>query len=413
MPRPEPPVASVFIAIPQYRVAGWGAGGVKGQEARRMNFDLTEPQRQIRDLAREFAEREVAPRAAEIDRTDEFPWDLYRRMAELDLLGMTVPPEYGGAGADTLSWCVAQEELARASAVVADSQLLCKLMSDMLLANGSEAQKRTHLPAMVRGERICAIAQTEPGAGSDVAGVQTTATPAGDGYVLNGSKRFITAAMVCDLAVVVATTDRGKGRGGITLFLVEMGTPGFTRGSKEHLLGVRGLATGELVFADCRVPAAARLGGEGEGFRRAMLSLDTGRIGIGAQALGIAQAAMEAAIRYAKERAAFGQPIAQFQAIQFMLADMSASIEGARLLLRRAAFLKDRGRPIIREAAEAKLVASETAHRVTTDALQIHGAYGYSTEFPIERLYRDARVYQIWEGTSQIQRLVIGRQLLK
>jgi alkylation response protein AidB-like acyl-CoA dehydrogenase len=266
---------------------------------------------------------------------------------------------------------------------------------------------------MARGERICAIAQTEPGAGSDVAGVQTTAVPTADGYVLNGTKRFITAALVCDLAVVVATTDRRKGRDGITLFLVEMGTPGFSRGSKERLLGAHGLATGELVLEDCRVPASARLGGEGEGFRRAMISLDTGRIGIGAQALGIAQAAMEAALRYAKQRPAFGQPIAGFQAVQFMLADMSVSIEAARLLLRRAACLKDQGRPIIREAAEAKLYASETAHRVTTDALQIHGAYGYSTEFPVERLYRDARVYQIWEGTSQIQRLVIARQLLK
>jgi len=378
-----------------------------------MNFDLTDAQRLIRDLVREFAEREVAPRAAEIDRTDEFPWDLYKGMAELEILGMTVPVEYGGSGADTLSWCVAQEELARASAAVADSQLLCKLMCDMILANGTEAQKRQYLHALAHGERICVIAQTEPGTGSDVAGIQTTATPIADGYVLNGTKRFITAAMVCDLAVVVTTTDRRKGRDGITLFLVEMGTPGFTRGSKERLLGVRGLGTGELVFENCRVPASCRLGGEGEGFRRAMISLDTGRIGIGAQALGIAQAAMDAAITYAKQRPAFGQPIAAFQAVQFMLADMSAQIEAARLLLRKAAFLKDQGRPIIREAAEAKLVASETAARVTTDALQIHGAYGYSTEFPVERLYRDARVYQIWEGTSQIQRLVIGRQLLK
>jgi alkylation response protein AidB-like acyl-CoA dehydrogenase len=378
-----------------------------------MDFELTEPQRLVRDMVREFAEREVRPRAAEIDRTDEFPWDLYKRMAELEILGMTVPAEYGGSGADTVSWCVAQEELARASAAVADAQLLCKLMSDMIVNNATEAQKQAYLPAMVRGDTICAIAQTEPGTGSDVAGVQTTATSVADGYVLNGTKRFITAALVCELAVVVATTDRRKGRDGITLFLVEMGTPGASRGGKEHLLGVHGLATGELVFADCRVPASCRLGGEGEGFKRAMLSLDTGRIGIGAQALGIAQAAMEAASAYAKQRPAFGQPIAGFQAIQFMLADMSAGIEASRLLLRKAAWLKDQGRPIIREAAEAKLVASETAVRVTSDALQIHGASGYSSEFPVERLYRDARVYPIWEGTSQIQRLVIARQLLK
>jgi alkylation response protein AidB-like acyl-CoA dehydrogenase len=378
-----------------------------------VNFDLTEPQRQVRDLCRDFAEREIRPRAAEIDRTDEFPWDLYKRMAELDILAMTVPPEYGGSGADTVSWCVAQEELARGSAVVADAQLLCKLMCDMLLLNGSDAQKRRCLPAMVRGEKICCIAQTEPGTGSDVAGVQTTARRTADGWVLNGTKRFITEALLCDLAVVVATTDRTKGRDGIALFLVEMGAPGFSRGGKEPLLGMRGLATGELVFDECRVPPDALLVPPGAGFKRAMVSLDSGRIGIGAQALGIAQAAMEAAVRYARERRAFGQPIASFQAIQFLLADMSAAIEGARLLLRKAAFLRDQGRPIIREAAEAKLVASEVAQRVVTDALQIHGAAGYSTEFPLERLFRDARVYPIWEGTSQIQRLVIARQLLK
>ncbi len=378
-----------------------------------MNFDLTESQQAVRALCRDFAEREIRPRAAEIDRTDEFPRDLYKRMAELDILGMTVPPEYGGSGADTVSWCVAQEELARGSAVVADAQLLCKLMCDMLLHNASEAQKRHHFPAMVRGEKICCIAQTEPGTGSDVAGVQTTATPTADGWVLNGTKRFITEALLCDLAVVVATTDRAKGRDGVALFLVEMGAPGFSRGGKEELLGMRGLATGELVFDACRVPPEALLVPAGAGFKRAMVSLDSGRIGIGAQALGIAQAALEAALRYAKDRAAFGQPIASFQAIQFLLADMSAAIEGARLLLRKAAFLRDQGRPIIREAAEAKLVASEVAQRVVTDALQIHGAAGYSTEFPLERLYRDARVYPIWEGTSQIQRLVIARQLLK
>jgi len=378
-----------------------------------MNLDLTPAQRAIQDLVRRFAEREVAPRAAEIDRTDEFPRDLYQRMAALDMLGMTVPPVYGGIGADTVSWCVAQEELARASAAVADAQLLCKLMADVILANGTAEQKARHLPGMVRGETICAIAQTEPGTGSDVAGVQTTATATAGGYVLNGTKRFITEALIADLAVVVATTDPAKGREGVALFLVEWGTPGFSRGAKEALLGVHGLATGELVFADCLVPEGALLAPPGEGFKRAMISLDTGRIGIGAQALGIAQAALEGAIRYAKERPAFGQPIARFQAIQFLLADMSAGIEGARGLLRKAAWLKDQGRPIIREAAEAKLVASEVAHRVTSDALQIHGAAGYSTEFPVERLYRDARVYQIWEGTSQIQRMVIARQLLK
>jgi butyryl-CoA dehydrogenase len=378
-----------------------------------MNFELTDAQRLLRDMVREFAEKEIQPRAAEIDQTDEFPWDLWRRMADLGILGMTLPPEYGGSGMDTVCWAIAQEEMARASVVVADIQLLSTLMQNMILKNGTDAQKQKYLPAMGSGEKICVIAQTEPGAGSDVAGIQTTARPDRDGYVLNGAKRFITCAMLCDLAVVVATVDKSKGRQGITLFLVEKGTPGFSPGSKEHLLGVRGMGTGELVFDNCRVPRECLLGGEGEGFKRAMMSLDTGRIGIGCQALGLAQAAMEEAIRYAKQRTAFGQPIANFQALQFMLADMSAGIEAVRLRLRHAAWLKDQGRPIIREAAEAKLLASELAVKATTDALQIHGAYGYSKDFPIERMYRDAKVYQIWEGTSEIQRVVIARQLLK
>jgi len=378
-----------------------------------MNFDLTDEQRMLRDMVREFAEKEIKPRAAEIDRTDEVPWDLRCRMADLGILGMCLPPEYGGAGMDTVCWAIAQEEMARAAVVVAGIQELSKLMQDMILTNGTEVQKRKYLPAMAKGEITCVIAQTEPGAGSDVAGIQTTARPDRGGYVLNGTKRFISFAMVADLAVVVATVDKSKGRQGITLFLVENGTPGFSRGSKEHLMGVRGMATGELVFDNCWVSKDCLLGGEGEGFKRAMLSLDTGRIAIGSQALGLAQAAMEEAVRYAKQRTAFGGPIASLQAIQFKLADMSAGIEAARLRLRHAAWLKDQGRPIIREASEAKLLASELAVRVTAEALQIHGAYGYSADFPIERMYRDAKVYQIWEGTSEIQRVVIARQLLK
>ncbi len=267
-----------------------------------MHFDLTEVQRLTQEMVRMFAEKEVKPRAAPIDRTDEFPWDLYRRMGELGLLGMTLPPEYGGAGADTITWAVAQEELARGLATVADSQLLCKLMTDMILQHGTEDHKRAYLSRLARSEKICVIAQTEPGAGSDVAGIQTTARPTADGYVLNGTKRFITAAMVCDLAVVVATTDRRKGRDGIALFLVEFGMPGFSRGSREDIMGVHGLATGELVFEDCRVPSSCLLAGPGEGFKRAMVSLDTGRIGMGAECVGIAQAAMEEAIAYAKHR---------------------------------------------------------------------------------------------------------------
>jgi alkylation response protein AidB-like acyl-CoA dehydrogenase len=378
-----------------------------------MNFELTEAQRMLQEMVREFSEKEIKPRAAGIDRTDEFPWDLWKRMAELGILSMTLPPEYGGSGMDIVSWAIAQEEMARAAVVVADIQLLSTLMQNMILKNGTEAQKQKYLPALASGEKIAIIAQTEPGAGSDVAGIQTTARPERGGYVLNGTKRFLTGAMLADLAIVVATVDKSKGHKGITLFLVEKGTPGFATGSKEHLMGVRGMGTGEVVFDNCWVPTENLLGGEGEGFKRAMMSLDTGRIGIGCQAVGLAQAAMEEAVRYAKQRTAFGGPIANLQAIQFMLADMSAGIEAARLRLRHAAWLKDQGRSIIREAAEAKLLASDLAVKVTTDALQIHGAYGYSTDFPIERMYREAKVYQIWEGTSEIQRVVIARQLLK
>ena len=378
-----------------------------------MNFELSDAQRMMKEMVREFAEKEIKPRAAEIDRTDEFPWDLWKRMAELEIIGMTVPPEYGGSGMDIVAWAIAQEEMARASVVVADIQLLSTLMQNMILKNGTEAQKQKYLPDMIAGRKLCIIAQTEPGAGSDVAGIQTTAKRERDGYVLNGTKRFITCALLADLAIVVATVDKSKGHKGITLFLVEKGTPGFSPGSKEHLMGVRGMATGEVVLDNCWVPKENLLGGEGEGFKRAMISLDTGRIGIGCQALGLAQAAMEEAVRYAKQRTAFGGPIANLQAIQFKLADMSAGIEAARLRLRHAAWLKDQGRSIIREAAEAKLLASELAVRVTNEALQIHGGYGYSTDFPIERMYREAKVYTIWEGTSEIQRMVIARQLLK
>jgi alkylation response protein AidB-like acyl-CoA dehydrogenase len=378
-----------------------------------VDLDLTDAQRLAADTFRAFADKEVAPRAAEIDRTDEFPRDLYRRLADLGLLGMTLPAEYGGAGADTLTWTLCQEEIARASASVAHAQLLCTILSELILKEGSEAQRRRWLPVMARGEAICVIAQTEPGGGSDVAGLQTTAQATADGWVLNGTKRFITAATVCDLAVVVATTDRSLGREGIAMFLVEPGTPGFHRGGKDHVMGLHGVGTGELVFDDCRIPRTALLGSERGGFKRAMESLNIGRVGIAAQALGVAQAALDAALAYAKTRVAFGRPIAELQAIQFMLADMSAQVEGVRLLVRRAAFLKDRGRSIARAAAEAKLMAAETAVKVAHDALQIHGASGYVSDFPIERLYRDARVYPIFEGTSQIQRLVIARQLLR
>lgn len=377
-----------------------------------MIFGLNEEQQLIQDTVREFTRTEVRPRAAEIDQNDAFPEDIYRQMAELGLLGMTLPTEYGGSGADTLSWTLVQEELARGSAAVADSHMVCKLMSDVILTNGTEEMRKSILPRMARGEIICAIAQTEPNTGSDVAGVQTTAKRVNEGYVINGSKQFITFAMNCDLAIVVATTDREMGRRGIGLFLVDANNPGFRRGAKTPVTGVRGLGTGELVFEDCFVPDSAVLAPPGEGLKRALSSLSSGRIGMAAQSVGIAQAAFEEASSYARERRAFGQPIANLQAIQFMIADMSMNIEAARLMVRRAAYLKDIGQSIVREASEAKLFASEMANRVVDDAVQVHGAYGYSRESTVERLFRDIRVYKIWEGTSQIQRVIIARQLL-
>ena len=378
-----------------------------------MNFDLTQEQKMIRDTAREFAEKEVRPEAAEIDRRDEFPWKIYRRMAELGLLAMTLPTEYGGSGADTISWSLVEEELARASAAVADAQLLQKLMMDMFRRHGTKEQKRKYIPPIAKGESLCCTGMTEPNAGSDLRGIQATARREGNEYVMNGTKRFMTCGNIGDLIVALVYTDRSKGSKGMTSIAVEWGTPGFSRGKKENLMGVKGLETSELIFEDCRVPKENLLGEEGDGLKIAMGSLDLGRIGIGSQALGVAQAAMEEAIQYAKQRVAFGQPISQYQAIQFMIADMSSHIEAARLLLRKAAFLCDQGRPYSREASEAKLFASDLVVKIATDSLQIHGAYGYSKEYPIERIYRDAKVYQIWEGTSQIQRLVIARHLLK
>jgi alkylation response protein AidB-like acyl-CoA dehydrogenase len=358
-----------------------------------MNFELTDEQRMLREMVREFSEKEIKPRAAEIDRTDEFPWDLWKRMAELGILGMTLPPEYGGSGMDIVSWAIAQEEMARASVVVADIQLLSTLMQNMILKNGTDAQKKKYLPALGLGEKICIIAQTEPGA--PAGGIETTAKPR-NGYVLNGTKRRTAPH---DLRCV-ATVDKSKGHKGITLFLVEKGTPGFSPGSKEHLMGVKGMGTGEVVLDNCWVPKENLLGGEGEGFKRAMMSLDTGRIGIGCQAVGLAQAAMEEAIRYAKQRTAFGGPIANLQAIQFMLADMSAGIEAARLRLRHAAWLKDQGRSIIREAAEAKLLASDLAVKVTADALQIHvRAATVTTSHRAD--VSEAKVYQIGRAPAR------------
>lgn len=375
-------------------------------------FELDDETQLIADTVRSFVSDVVAPNASAIDERDAFPFDIYRQMGELGLLAMTLPAAYGGSEASTMAWSVVQEELARGSAAVADAHMVNKLMCDILLSNAGEEDRAALLPRMGRGELICAIAQTEADTGSDVAAIKTTARPVDGGFVLNGAKQFITFAGICDLAVVVATTDRSLGRGGIGLFLADATAAGFRRGAKNPVMGVKGLATGELVFEDCFVPASRMLAAPGTGMKRALTSLNSGRIGMAAQSIGIAQAAFDLALAFAKDRKAFGGPISDLQAIQFMLADMSVSIEAGRLMTRRAAWARDAGRPLIREVSEAKLFASELAAKVVDDALQIHGAHGYSREATIERLYRDSRVYRIWEGTSQIQRLVIARQLL-
>ncbi len=379
-----------------------------------MDFQLTEEQQMIRKMARDFAEKEIAPVAGEMDEKGEFPWELIRRMASLGFLGLPIPEEYGGAGADSVSFAVAMEEIARASGSIAlfldaHTSLAC----EAILRFGSEEQRRRYLAPLARGEKIGAFALTEPEAGSDAASIKTRATLDGGEWVLNGQKVFITNGSIADVVVVAAVTDPEKGHHGISNFIVEKGVPGFRPGHDEEKMGLKGCVTSELFFEDCRIPKENLLGEEGEGFKQFLNVLDNGRIAIGAMAVGLAQAALEASIAYAKERVQFGRPIAQFQAIQWMLADMATQIEAARLLTYQAAFLKDQGVRFTKEAAMAKLFASEVAERACHAAIQIHGGYGYTKDYPVERFYRDARLTEIGEGTSEIQRLVIARQVLR
>lgn len=384
-----------------------------------MQYQLTEEQLMIRDNVRKLAQEVVSPRAGEIDATGEYPWDIYRLFAEQDLLGLSIPEEYGGSGADLLSYCLCVEEVAKvcatSSLIIAGQELG---MFPLLLA-GNEEQKKEWLPKIAKGEVMIAFGLTEQGAGSDVSSLKTRAVRQGDGYVLNGSKCFITNGGLADVYTVFATTAPEKGAKGISVFLVEKDTPGFSTGKKEEKMGIRGSQTTELVFEDVYVPAANLIGEEGRGFTVAMTTLDKTRPGIGAQALGIAQGAFDVALRYAQEREQFGKPIASFQGIQFMLADMAAAIEAARQLVYKTACAMDqaaRGEISQKEAsrfsAMAKMVASDTAMRVTTDAVQILGGYGYTREFPVERMMRDAKITQIYEGTNQIQRVVIAKSLL-
>ncbi|MBI1892989.1 MAG: acyl-CoA dehydrogenase [Candidatus Rokubacteria bacterium] len=378
-----------------------------------MRIELSDEQRMIRDLAREFAEKEVMPIAAQLDREGRFPHETVRRMGELGLMGIFIPDRHGGSGADTVSYVVALEEVARACAShAAVMSVNNSLVCDPLLKYGTEEQKERLLVPLASGKGLGCFALTEPQAGSDASNQNTTAVRDGNHYVLRGRKLFVTNGREAAVALVFAQTDRAKGHRGISAFLVEKGTPGFLVPKVEDKLGLRASDTAEFLFDECRVSEAHRLGKEGEGFKIAMATLDGGRIGIAAQAIGIAQGAYEASLNYAKERKSFDVPIAQHQMVQWMLADMATQIEAARLLVLRAATLKDRGEPYGVAAAMAKLYASEMAMRVTTDGIQVHGGYGYIKDYPMERFFRDAKITQIYEGTSQIQKLVIARHLL-
>ncbi|OAT71736.1 acyl-CoA dehydrogenase [Parageobacillus thermoglucosidasius] len=379
-----------------------------------MNFQLSEEHEMIRKMVREFAENEVAPTAAERDEEERFDREIFNKMAELGLTGIPWPEEYGGIGSDYLAYVIAVEELSKvcASTGVTLSAHI-SLASWPIYKFGTEEQKQKYLRALATGEKLGAYGLSEPGAGSDVASMKTRAVRDGDYYVLNGSKVWITNGGEAEIYVVFAVTDPEKRHKGISAFIVEKGTPGFSIGKKEKKLGIRSSPTTELIFEDCRIPKENLLGQEGEGFKIAMMTLDGGRNGIAAQAVGIAQGALDAAIEYAKQRVQFGKPIAEQQGVAFKLADMATAIEAARLLTYQAAWLETNGLPYGKAAAMAKLFAGDTAMKVTVDAVQIFGGNGYTKDYPVERFMRDAKITQIYEGTQEIQRLVISRMLTK
>jgi len=379
-----------------------------------VDLALTEEQSLLQRTVREFADTEVKPLAKELDETGHFPRENFHKAAELGLTGVAVPEQYGGAGMDHISYTITIEEISRVCAstgviLSVQNSLYC----DPVLRFGTEEQKRKFLVPFARGEKIGCYALTEPQAGSNAAALRTKAVLRGDQYVVNGTKAWITNGAAADAAIVYTNTHPEKGEKGITALIVEKGTPGFSVGKEEKKLGINATACCELSFTDCAVPVANRIGAEGEGYKVALSTLDGGRIGIASQATGIAQGAFDAALSYAKQRQAFGHPIADFQAIQFMLADMATEIDAARLLVRKAAWKEETGARFSMEASIAKLFASEMATRVAHKAIQIHGGNGYSREYPVERAYRDARITEIYEGTSEIQRLVIAAWVLK
>lgn len=379
-----------------------------------MDFSLTEDQKMLRTMVRDFAEKELEPIAAQIDEEARFPAESIRKAAEIGLTGTAFPEEYGGSGGGAMEQAVIFEEIARVCAATSVILIVTnELAGYPIYRFGSEEQKQRLLVPLARGEKLGAFGLTEAGAGSDVAALGTTATRQSGGYTLNGNKLFITNGAEADIIVVFATVDKSLGYRGVTGFIVEKGTPGFSVGKLEHKLGIRASSTTELVFEDCFVPEANRLGDEGRGFRIALETIDGSRIGIAAQAVGIAQGAFDKALAYARERRQFGQPIADFQAIQWMLADMATQIDAARLLTHRAAYLKDTDLPFTKEASMAKVFAAETAMFVTSKAIQIYGGYGYIKDYPLERYFRDAKITEIYEGTSEMQRMTIARQLIR
>ncbi|MDI6753207.1 MAG: acyl-CoA dehydrogenase [Thermodesulfobacteriota bacterium] len=379
-----------------------------------MDFELSEEQKMIQQMARDFAENEIKPKAPELDKTERHPVEIVQKMAELNLMGMAIPDVYGGGGADVVSYAVALEEISRGCASVGvimsvNNSLVC----DPISTFGTEEQKQKYLTPLASGKKLGCFGLTEPEAGSDASAQKTTAVLQGDEWIINGKKNFITNGNVSDYCVLMAMTDKSKGYKGISAFIVDCKTPGFSVGAVEKKLGIKASGTAELIMEDCRIPKENLLGQVGQGFYVAMNTLDGGRIGIAAQALGIARAALEASTEYSRTRVQFGKRISQFQAIQWMIADMATELDAARLLTLRAAFLKDHKQRYEKEAAMAKLYASEAASRITTKAIQIHGGYGYIQEYNVERHFRDARITEIYEGTSEVMRLVISSNILK
>ncbi len=379
-----------------------------------MLFKLTDEQVMIQNMVREFSRKVVAPTASERDKTKEFPADNFKQMGELGLMGMMIPEEYGGEEADAVSYVLALSEIAYSCAstsVVMSVQN--SIVCESLYKFGTEEQKKEFLVPLASGEIIGAFGLTEPDAGSDPVSQETTAVKDGDEYIINGTKRFITSGENCKVALVTAKTDESTGHKGISCFIIPKGTPGFIVGHMEDKMGLRASDTTDLIFENCRIPAANLLGKEGDGFKIAMSGLDSGRIGIAAQSLGVAQAAFDAAVKYTKKRKQFGVPVTKHQGIRFQIADMAVQIEAARQLVFSAASMKDRGETYTREASMAKLFASEMVNQITARAIQLHGGYGFTKDYDVERFYRDARVFTIYEGTSEIQRIVISNSILK